>query len=152
ANDGLQVEAFGDGGGGANADYRVYPGITTPRPTPANSAYYAAGTGTNSATHTDAYYTTPFPAVSAPAGQQTFAPSTQGGSAPAGAIGFAWHTWTIVDDGTNIKWSIDNTLITTVPVSAVTLHGSQVSLANIDGGLTGSSVANNQLFNAQIFD
>jgi hypothetical protein len=153
ANDGLQVEAFGDNGGGADGAYRVYPGTTSPRPVPTNSSYYAAGTTAGSATFSNAYYTAPFPSVSAaPAAQVTFAPTTQGGSTAAGTLGFAWHTWTIVDDGTNIKWSIDNTLITTVPVTAVTLHGSQVSLANVDTGLTGNTAANNQLFNAQIFD
>jgi hypothetical protein len=66
--------------------------------------------------------------------------------------GFAWHTWTITQDGTNVTWAIDGKTITTSPDSAVTFGGSQVSLGNDDTGLTGNSAANNQLFNAEIFD
>jgi PEP-CTERM motif len=151
ANDGMIVEAFGDNGGGADGAYRVYPNTTSPRPVPTNSNYYAAGTTAGSATFSNAYYTSAFPSVSAPAAQATFL-ATQSGSTPAGVQGFAWHTWTITNDGTNVKWSIDGTLITTVPLSAMTFGGSQVSLGNSDGGLTGNSAANNQLLNAQIFD
>jgi hypothetical protein len=149
-NDGLLTEAFGDNGGGANQAYRLYLDNTHPNPTTAN--YWAAGTGANSATFSDPYYTSAYPSVSAPAGQSSFAPSTQGGSTPAGVQGFAWHTWTITQDGTNVTWAIDGKTITTSPDSAVTFGGSQVSLGNDDTGLTGNSAANNQLFNAEIFD
>lgn len=152
ANDGLLVEGFGDNGGGADGAYRVYPGTTSPRPVPTNSSYYAAGTTSGSATYSNSYYTAFLPAVSAPAGQSAFASATQGGMTPAGVLGFAWHTWTITQDGTNITWAIDGHTITTVPDANVTLAGSQVSLGNDDTGLTGSSAANNQLFNAEIFD
>jgi hypothetical protein len=150
ANDGLLVESFGDNGGGANQGYRLYNDNTHPNPTTAN--YWAAGTSSTSASFSDPHYTSAFPSVSAPAGQSSFAPATQGGSTAAGTLGFAWHTWTITDDGQNIIWTIDGTTITTSPVSAVTFAGSQISLGNDDTGLTGSSAANNQLFNAEIFD
>jgi hypothetical protein len=149
-NDGLLTEAFGDNGGGANQAYRLYLDNTHPNPTTAN--YWAAGTTSTSASFSDPYYTSRFPSVSAPAGQSAFAPSTQGGSTPAGVQGFAWHTWTIANDGTNVTWSVDGSTITSSPLSAVTFAGSQVSLGNDDTGLTGNSAANNQLFNAQIFD
>jgi len=149
ANDGLLVEGFGDGGGGANQDYRLYLDNNHPNPTTAN--YWAAGTSTTSASHGNSYYTGFLPSVSAPSGQSSFS-STQSGSTPAGVLGFAWHTWTITNDGTNVTWSIDGHPITTSPVSAVTFGGNQVTLGNDDTGLTGSSAANNQLFNAQIFD
>jgi hypothetical protein len=149
-NDGMLVEAFGDNGGGANGAYRVYVDGTSPRPTPTNSPYSAAGTSATSASYTDPYYAS-FGGTSAPAGQVAFA-SSQGGTTPAGVQGFAWHTWTIDNDGTNVVWSIDNKVITTVPVSALTFGGSQISLGNNDTGLSGNSSANNQLFNAQIFD
>lgn len=150
-NDGHLVEAFGDNGGGANGAYRVYTDNTSPRPTPTNSAYYAAGTSATSASNTDPYYTSVFPSVTAPAGQSSFA-ATQGGSTAAGTQGFGWHTWTITQDGTSVVWAIDGTTITTVPDSALTFGGSQISLGNDDTGLTGNSAANNQLFNAEIFD
>jgi hypothetical protein len=150
-NDGYLAEGFGDNGGGANGAYRVYPNIQSPRPTPANSSYYAAGTGANSATNTDPYYTAFLPSVSAPAAQATFS-STQSGSSAAGTLGFAWHTWTISQDTANVTWAIDGHTIATVPRSAFTAGGSQVSLANIDTGTGGNTAANNQLFNAIIFD
>jgi len=150
ANDGFLVEGFGDNGGGANQAYRLYNNNTHPNPTTAN--YWAAGTSTTSATFSDPYYTARFPSVAAPAAQVTFAPATQGGNTAAGTLGFAWHVWTITNDGQNIIWAIDGNTITTSPVSAFTAGGSQISLGNDDTGLTGSSLANNQLFNAEIFD
>jgi len=150
ANDGLLFEAFGDNGGGANQAYRVYTDNTHPNPT--TKPYWAAGTGTNSATFSDPYYTSRFPSVSAPAGQSAFAASTQGGSTAAGTLGFAWHTWTILNDGTNVTWGIDGSTIATIPTADFTAAGSQVSLGNDDTGLTGNSAANNQLFNAHVFD
>jgi hypothetical protein len=150
ANDGLLTEAFGDNGGGANQAYRIYNNNTHNNPT--TKGYWAAGTSSTSASFSDPYYTSAFPSVSAPAGQSSFAPSTQGGSTPAGVQGFAWHTWTITQDGTNVTWAIDGKTITTVPDTDFTAGGSQVSLGNDDTGLTGSSAANNQLFNAEIFD
>jgi len=147
-NDGLLHEGFGDNGGGANQAYRLYVNNTHPNPTTAG--YWAAGTSATSASYTDPYYSF-LTAQTAPAAQSAFS-ATQGGSTPVGVLGFAWHTWTITDDGANVIWAIDGHTITTVPVSAVTFGGSQVSLGNDDTGLTGSSVANNQLFNAEIFD
>ena len=149
ANDGLLTEGFGDNGGGANQAYRLYLDNTHPNPTTAS--YWAAGTSTTSASNTDPYYTGFLPSVSAPSAQSTFS-STQSGSTAAGTLGFAWHTWTITNDGTNFIWAIDGNTITTSPVSAVTLGGNQVSLGNDDTGLTGNSSANNQLFNAELFD
>jgi hypothetical protein len=149
-NDGLLVEAFGDNGGGANQAYRVYTNNTHPNPT--TKPYWAAGNTASSATFSDPYYTSRFPSVSAPAGQSSFAAATQGGSTAAGTLGFAWHTWTILNDGTNVTWGIDGSTIATIPTADFTAAGSQISLGNDDTGLTGNSAANNQLFNAHIFD
>jgi hypothetical protein len=149
-NDGLFVEAFGDNGGGANQAYRVYTNNTHPNPT--TKPYWAAGTSSTSASFSDPYYTSAFPSVSAPAGQSTFAPGTQGGSTAAGTLGFAWHTWTITNDSLNVTWAIDGKTIATIPTADYTSAGSQISLNNDDTGLTGNSAANNQLLNAHIFD
>lgn len=150
-NDGLLVETFHDNGGGANGAFRTYVDNTSPRPTPANSAYYAAGTGTTSASYTDPYYSF-LTSQTAPAAQVTLSSATQGGSTPVGVMGFAWHTMTITQDGVNVTWAIDGHTITTVPDSALTFGGSQVSLAAIDTGLSGNSTAINQLLNADIWD
>jgi hypothetical protein len=149
ANDGLLVETFHDNGGGANQQYRLYLDNTHPNPTTA--PYWAAGTSSTSASYTDPYYSF-LTSHTAPAFQSTTYPTTQGGSTPAGIIGFAWHTMTITQDGVNVTWAIDGTTIATVPDSALTFAGSQVSLAAIDSGLSGSSAANNQLLNADIWD
>jgi hypothetical protein len=90
--------------------------------------------------------------VPGPTGQSTFAPTTQGGSTTAGTLGFAWHTWTITNDTANVTWAIDGKTIATIPTADYTSAGSQISLGNIDTGLTGNSTANGQLFNAHIFD
>jgi hypothetical protein len=150
-NDGLMVEAFGDNGGGANGAYRVYTNNVSPRPVPTNSSYYAAGTSSTSASNTDPYYNF-LTAKTAPSAQTTSNPSTQFGSTAVGTIGFAWHTFTITKNATNYIWAIDGTTITTVPIANITAGGNQVSLGNDDTGLTGSSVAANQLLNAEIFD
>src|ERR1035437_9839750 len=148
-NDGLLVEAFHDNGGGANQAYRVYTDATHPNPT--TSSYFAAGTSTSSASYTDPYYSF-LTSQTAPAAQVTLSSATQGGSTPAGVMGFAWHTMTITQDGVNMTWEIDGLTITTVPDSALTFAGGQVSLAAIDTGLSGNSTAINQLLNADIWD
>ena len=149
ANDGLLVESFHDNGGGANQAYRVYTDNTHPNPTTA--PYWAAGNGANSATFSDPYYNF-LTSQTAPAAQVTLSPSTQGGSTPVGVMGFAWHTMTILQDGVNVTWAIDGHTIATVPDSALTFGGSQVSLGADDTGLSGNSAANNQLLNADIWD
>jgi hypothetical protein len=149
ANDGLIMEGFGDNGGGANQSYRIYTNGVHPNPT--TKPYWAAGTSSTSASNTDPYYTSLLPSVPAPAAQSSFA-ATQGGSTAAGTLGFGWHTWTITNDTQNVVWAIDGKTFTTVPVADFTAAGSQVSLGNDDTGLTGNSTANNQLFNAEIFD
>jgi len=148
-NDGLLVEGFAEDGAGANQSYRVYTNNAHPNPT--TKPYWAAGTTSTSATFSNAYYTAVLPSVAAPAAQQTFS-ATQGGTTKAGTLGFAWHTWTITNDGANVVWSIDGTTYTTIPVGDFTSAGSQVSLGNDDTGTGGNTTANGQLLNAQIFD
>jgi hypothetical protein len=154
ANDGLFVEAFHDGGNSAssNSDYRVYA-TTLARPTPTTTTYFAAGTGAASADNTDPYYAF-LGTHTAPLAQTTASPTTQGGTTPVGIVGFAWHTFTLTQDGVNVTWSIDGHVITKLPDSVIptAFAGSNVSLGSFDGALTGSSATNNQLFNADIFD
>jgi MYXO-CTERM domain-containing protein len=142
------VDTFHDNGGGANQQYRLY--LDNAHPNPTTAPYWAAGTGANSASFTDPYYSF-LGSQAAPAGQAAFS-ATQGGATPAGIIGFAWHTMTITQDGFNLTWAIDGNTITTVPDSALTLGGSQISLNAIDSGLSGNSTANGQLLNADIWD
>jgi hypothetical protein len=147
-NDGLLVETFHDNGGGANQQYRVYTDNTHPNPTTAG--YWAAGTSSTSASYIDPYYSF-LGSHTAPVAQVAIS-ATQGGSTPAGIIGFAWHTMTITQDGVNLTWAIDGHTIAIVPDSALTFGGSQVSVGMDDAGLTGSSVAINQLLNFDVWD
>lgn len=149
ANDGLLVEGFPDNGGGANQAYRTYTNNVHPNPTTAT--YWSAGTSASSATFSDPYYASFAPATGAPASQASAA-LTQSGTTPVGVLGFAWHTMTITGDGTNYIWAVDGKTITTVPYSAVTLGGKNISLGNDDTGLSGNSTAANQLYNVMIFD
>jgi hypothetical protein len=149
-NDGLLVEGFGDNGGGANQAYRVYTNATHPNPT--TKPYWAAGTTSTSASNTDPYYTSRFPSVAGPAAQATFASATQGGSTAAGTLGFAWHTWTILNDGTNVTWGIDGSTIATIPTADYTAAGGQLSLGTDDTNLSANVTANGQLFNTHVFD
>jgi hypothetical protein len=149
ANDGFIADTFHDGGGGANADYRIYLDNTA-RPVPSTSPYWAAGQTSTAGSHSDAYYSFLSP-QSAPSAESTVS-STQGGSTPAGIVGFQWTKWTITQDGTNLTWAINGHTVTTVPDSSITFGGNQVSLDSIDSGLTGNTAANNQTLNFDIFD
>jgi hypothetical protein len=135
--------------------YRVYvngtnEGNTTSFP----NGFYAAGDDSTAGQYNTAdkggYYATAFPAVSAPVVQSSAA-TTQTGLTQPGTFGFAWHTVTIMNDGTNTSWTIDNTLIATVPDSAYTAGGSQISLGDQDGN-TGPSSGNGLTYNFNVFD
>lgn len=153
-NDGFLVEGFGDNGGGANNEFRVYTNNTKPLPSD-HAAYFPSvnASATNTATansYTDPYWSF-LTSKTAPSVQVT-ASATQGGSTPVGVLGFAWHTFVLTGDGTNVTWTIDGVPAAVVPFSAFTTAGSQVSIGNVDTGLTGNSTAINQLLNAEIFD
>lgn len=142
-NDGMLADALRDGGS-TSTTYRVYTNNTNQPDGP----MFTAGTRNR----TNAFYTSAFPPNTAPAGQSAFAPATQGGSTVAGIIGFSWHTFELLNDGTNVFWYLDSTLIATVPVSAFTTGGQQISLNAIDINTGGNTAGNAPLFNADIWD
>jgi hypothetical protein len=148
-NTGFLADAFHDGGGGANLDYRIYANST--RQAADTTPYFAAGQSSTAASHGNAYYSF-LTSHTAPGAQTTLSSATQGGSTPVGIIGFAWHTMTLTQDGTQVTWSIDGHTIATVPDSALTFDGSQVSLDAIDSSTGGNTTAINQLLNADIWD
>ena len=129
ANDGFLVDAVRDGGSG-NLDYRAY--ANNRRMDPGNVPYYGPG----STAHTDPYYAF-LSSHTAPPAQVALSPSTQGGSTPTGIIGFAWHTMTLIEDGTQVNWAIDGHSIATVPNFEFTAGGNQLSLLDIDTGVGG---------------
>ncbi len=128
--DGIGFATTGDGG--ITNDYRVYPKSGTISPiTTLNAGSYA---------NTNAYYTSLFPAVAAPAIQQTLstaeygldAANTQAGLTQVGAFGFAWHKVQIVMNGNVAYWFIDNAAIGSLNTSAITLGGNNIALGVSD--------------------
>jgi hypothetical protein len=130
--DGVGFATTGDGG--ITNDYRIYPASGTI--VPAANPPYAAGSNANTAS----LYATLFPAVSAPAIQQTLstaeygsdAANTQAGSTQAGAFGFAWHQVVLTKNGNTITWDVDGTRLATYDASALTLGGNNIAFGVSD--------------------
>src|SRR4051794_31029411 len=116
AMDGIGFATTGDGG--IVNDYRVYPKSATLAP----ASVMAANSYGNTAT----FYASLFPAVPAPAIQQSLstaeygsdASNTQAGSTQAGAFGFAWHKVVITTNNGLVTWDVDDTRIATYDASA----------------------------------
>jgi hypothetical protein len=129
--DGIGFATTGDGG--ITNDYRIYPKSGTITPA---GASYSAGVSAN----TNAYYTALFPAVSAPAIQQTLSTAeygsdafnTQAGSTQPGAFGFAWHKVQITKNGNSARWLIDGAPIADLNISAITMGGNNIALGVSD--------------------
>src|SRR5438552_924963 len=134
-------------GGTTNTDYRAY---TNAGNAAAASGWYQAGTAAASLDNGNAYYSF-LGTHSAPAFQQTTYPTEQTGTTPNGTVSFAWHTMTILDDGTNATWSIDGTPIAVVPLSAATLSGGDILLGSFDTN-NGSSAGDGIELNFDLFD
>jgi hypothetical protein len=141
--DGVAFATTGDGG--IVSDYRVYPKSGTIVPGTTAGVYAAAPTGSATANqNTDAFYTTLFPAVSAPAIQQTIstneyggdASNTQAGTTQAGSFGFAWHKVVLKKSNNIVTWDIDDTRIATFDASALTLGGNNIALGESDVNTT----------------
>jgi len=138
AMDGIGFATTGDGG--ITNDYRIYPASGTIVPT--GDSRYAAGATAN----TTSYYTNLFPAVSAPAVQQTLstaeygsdASNTQAGQTQPGAFGFAWHQVVLTKNGNTVTWDVDGSRIATQDVSAITLGGNNIGLgvSDVNGSTT----------------
>jgi hypothetical protein len=54
------------------------------------------------------------------------------GSTQAGAFGFAWHKVVIAKNNNSVTWTVDDTLLSTVGTSALTLGGSNIALGVSD--------------------
>lgn len=131
--DGIGFATTGDGG--IANDYRVYPKSGTI--SPAASGVYAAGALTNTAP----YYTSLFPALTAPAVQQDISTAeyggdafnTQAGSTQPGSFGFAWHKVDITKSNNIVSWMIDSNAIATIDVtSLLPLGGNNIALGDSD--------------------
>jgi hypothetical protein len=150
---GVMVDAIRDPTG-AGGTYRLYTGGTNHGNSDGKFSVYAASGGSDSATtaqmYNNSFYQTLFPSKSAPTAQSSAA-STQTGSTPAGTFGFAWHTVSLTNDGTNTVWSIDGTTIATIADSQYTNGGTQVAIGDQDSN-TGASTASGATYNFNVFD
>ena len=142
--DGIGFATTGDGG--ITSDYRVYPKSGTI--STAASGVYAAGTAndTNAVSplgNVNLYYQKiPSLAPHAAPGIQTNisaaeysgdASNTQLGSTQLGAFGFAWQHVALYRSGNIVKWTIDNTAIATIDITALApLGGNNIALGDSD--------------------
>jgi hypothetical protein len=142
-SDGVWFMWDGDGANGApttgdRAGLRDYNAMVEAQFQAESSGVYAAGTGSNSRSSGNAYYSL-WGGVQAPALQQSTHPS-QSGTTLVGSMGFAWHRVVITKQGNTITWTIDGMPIATVDASSVSL-GSKVFVGYSD--LWPGGVANN---------
>ncbi|MFN7140171.1 MAG: immunoglobulin domain-containing protein, partial [Limisphaerales bacterium] len=135
--DSIHFGATGDGGSGQ--DWRVYPRGALAAPA---SGIYAAGTTTTPDVRNEAHpYYASFGARTAPAEQVTLFPGQTGTSA-VGTPGFKWLDVVIRKQGNSITWTVDNVLIATVNLSAITLGGNNILLNHYDINAASSTDAN----------
>jgi len=117
ASDGIWFDVDGDGGSTtAVGDLNIY--IATAAQ-PDESGYYAAGT-TNSPRSTTTPYYSLWGNIPAPAAQLANYPS-QTGTAQAGNMGVAWHTFLVTKQTNAVSLTIDGVPIATVPADATPL-------------------------------
>lgn len=140
----------GTGDGGSSADYRAYS-PAAPGSQPSGSSVYAAPSGAiNNSTGT--FYTTLFPARTAPAAQTSLFAS-QTGSAAAGSLGWAWHDVSITKIGNMVTWNIDGNLIASLDISTNGVTGgNNILLVQSDINTTASTDANGTALNFGLFD
>jgi MYXO-CTERM domain-containing protein len=134
--------------GGSAADYRAYSSAA-PTSYPSGNAVYAAPGG--AINESNAYYTSAFPSVSAPAAQVALFPSQTGSTSP-GETAFQWREVEVdVRDGF-ATWKIDGTLIATIDLSTVTLGGSNIFFGHADTNSGSSTDLNAPLLNITLID
>lgn len=140
------------GDGGSTNDWRAYSRgalTSTGEAAPAGSIWpetsisnvYAAGNvaGVTQASHP--YYAS-LGSNSAPAVQLAAFPQ-QTGTTAAGAAGMEWHQVEIIKSSTDVKWTVDGTLIAAVPLSeAVIMGGGNILFGHSDINLNWSTDAN----------
>lgn len=136
--DSIWFGATGDGN--SASDWRAYSPVAPTRYTDA-SGVYAAGTQAGSTNASDLYYAG-FGQVSAPAAQLALFPQ-QTGTTLIGSAAFEWHDVLIEKLGGVVTWTVDGTLIATVPLGDDTaLTGNNIFLGHADTNATSSTDVN----------
>jgi MYXO-CTERM domain-containing protein len=136
--DSIWFAATGDGN--SSSDWRAYSPTAATRYVD-SSGVYAAGTQAGSTNASDPYYAS-FGSVSAPAAQTALFPQ-QTGTTLVGSAAFEWHDVVISKVGGNVTWTVDGTLIATVPVADDTvLTGNNIFFGHSDTNATSSTDPN----------
>jgi hypothetical protein len=137
---GVQDSIFfaGTTDGNSSSDWRAYSPTSPTRYVDGSPVYAAPGGSTNGS---DPYYAG-FGGVSAPAAQTLLFPQ-QTGVTGAGSAAFEWHVVEIEQSGANVTWTVDGTLIATVPVADDTvLTGNNIFFGHSDSNAGSSTDPN----------
>jgi hypothetical protein len=130
--------------GNSSSDWRAYsPNAAGVTSYTAPSGVYAAGTGTSpdARNHSHPYYAS-FGGNTAPAAQTLLFPQ-QTGAALVGSAAFEWHQVVIEKLGANVTWTVDGTLIATVPAAHDSvLTGYNIFFGHADTNTSSSSDPN----------
>jgi hypothetical protein len=139
--DSIWFGATGDGN--SSSDWRAYSPTAPTRYTDTATGIYAAGAVAGSTNASNAYYAG-FGTVSAPAAQTLLFPQ-QTGISLVGSAAFEWHQVEIAKVGASVTWTVDGTLIATVPVADDTAAGgSNIFFGHADTNTTASSDVNDE--------
>jgi hypothetical protein len=137
--------------GGSATDYRAYSSAAPTSYGAGNAVYQSAGNPTGVINDNGTYYTTNFPAQSAPAAQLGLYPG-QTGTTNAGEVSFKWRQVEINVLNNMATWKIDNVLFATIDLSTVTLGGSNILFGHGDTNSGVSTDANDTLLNVTLID
>ena len=143
---GVGFAAAGDGQT-TTADFRAYNGSGAQVTTAGTFAATADAFGVQD--DRNGYYTSKFQGAM-PAAQTALFPTTQTGTIEPGALGMAWHTWTIQKLGTTVTWSVDGYLIATV--TNVNPTGTNIFLGQFDINANVSTSAASRALNFGLID
>jgi hypothetical protein len=137
--DSIWFGATGDGN--SASDWRAYSPAAPTRYVDTAPGIYAAGTQAGSTNASDPYYAN-FGTVAAPAAQLALFPQ-QSGTTLVGSSAMEWHQVIIAKSGGNVSWTVDGTLIATVPVTDDSaLTGNNIFFGHSDTNATSSTDAN----------
>jgi hypothetical protein len=137
--DSIWFGATGDGN--SASDWRAYSPTAPTRYVDSAPGIYAAGTQAGSTNASDPYYAS-FGTNTAPAAQLALFPQ-QSGTTLVGSSAMEWHQVAIAKSGGNVSWTVDGTLIATVPVADDTvLTGDNIFFGHSDTNATSSTDPN----------
>jgi MYXO-CTERM domain-containing protein len=133
-------------GGSAN-DTRAYSSAAPTGYASGNAVYLPATSNNNS----NAYYMTAFPAVAGPAAQTALFPG-QTGSTDPGEIAFAWRKVVLDVTAATVTWTVDGTVMATVPRLGLTTGGGNIFFGHSDTNAGSSTDPNDVALNVTLID